>query len=133
MDFSKINILIERNRALTEMSSLPFVIKENGMKRIAWFNYTVEPSHEGMSGRVRRAFLTDANLNVRELDVSVSVEIPVFECNEPEYDEDGYIDELSRDYETMDHKTNMNCIKKAVLENFVPLYEAVYAKLFREE
>ncbi len=133
MDFSKVNILIEQNRNLTEMSSLPFSIDENDKRNVAWFNYSVVLAEMGMIGRVRKAFTVDEDMNVREISTVVDIELLLTECGEPKVTELEYIGHMSEQYNTLDSKTNMQSLKEAVLEIFVPIYETVVNYLFSEE
>lgn len=128
MNVNEINALIEQNRALTEMTSLPFSIDKEG-KKIAWFNYTVEPSEKGMAGHTRRLFTVDEKMNLQSVDFPCSVEISTEDCQEPRLTEDEYLEMLIAQYNTLDLVSNMKLIKSAVLETFVPIYEKVIEKV----
>lgn len=128
MDFSKIKVIIEENRALTEMSSLPFVINKNE-KNIAWFNYTVEPMEMGMAGKIRKLFVLNADMDLQTIDGSSSMKLSAEEFQEPLMTEEQYFAELTTRFDVLDEKGNLELLKNSVLTAFIPIYEVAIQKL----
>lgn len=120
--------MIEENRALTEMSSLPFVIGKNG-KKVAWFNYTVEPTEIGMVGNIRKLFVLDDEMHLQMIYDPCNVELSVGELEDPSMTEDQYFTEFTTKYKDVDEKGNLELLKESVLTAFMPIYEVAIQKL----
>ena len=133
MDFSKLVVLIERNRVLNEMSSLPFIVESNGVNKLAWFYFIVEPTEEDITGKINKIFIIDKNMLVDKKAVCLKVKILEVDNCEPEISEKEYIEKLSTDYELINYINNFCRIKKTVLNSFIPLYESVFQWVMSKE
>ena len=53
MEFSDVRKLMERNRVLTELSSLPFIVMKDGEETVTWFNFSLGKAEDQLCIKVR--------------------------------------------------------------------------------
>ena len=73
MEFSDVRKLMERNRVLTELSSLPVVVMKDGEKTVTWFNFSLGKSEDQLCIKVREILDTrdGKELNREKSQISV--------------------------------------------------------------
>lgn len=94
MKFSDVRKLMERNRALTEFSSLPFVITKDGEKTVTWFNFSLGKSEDQLCVKVREILDTKDGVELNKEASQIAVPADKAKNSVPEITEKEYYQEL---------------------------------------
>ena len=104
MKFSDVRKLMERNRALTEFSSLPFVITKDGEKTVTWFNFSLGKSEDQLCVKVREILDTKDGVELNKEASQIAVPADKAKNSVPEITEKEYYQELEKIYEKYSRK-----------------------------
>lgn len=125
MKFSDVRKLMERNRALTEFSSLPFVITKDGEKTVTWFNFSLGKSEDQLCVKVREILDTKDGVELNKEASQIAVPADKAKNSVPEITEKEYYQELEKIYEKYSRKEMEALIQKAANGLFVETYHEV--------
>ena len=121
MEFSDVRKLMERNRALTELSSLPVVIMKDGEKTVTWFNFSLGKADNQLCVKVREILDTKDGKELHREKSQISVPTDKEKNSVPEITEKEYYQELEKLYE----KEMDALVQKAVNGLFAETYQEV--------
>ena len=125
MEFSDVRKLMERNRALTELSSLPVIIMKDGEKTVTWFNFSLGKADNQLCVKVREILDTKDGKELHREKSEISVPTDKEKNSVPEITEKEYYQELEKLYEKYS-KTEMDAlVQKAVNGLFAETYQEV--------
>ena len=96
MKFSDVRNLMERNRALTELCSLPVVIMKDGEKTVTWFNFSLGKSEEQLCAKVREILDTRDGKELNRTKSEISVPVDKDKTSVPEISQKEYYQELEK-------------------------------------
>lgn len=132
MNFSKIRTIIERNRVLTGMSSLPVIIENDHGKQIIWFNFFIkEDPDKGDVADVSSIFSMDSEMGIKENPIKVSKTLSFDECEMPKLNEIQYYKAIEQIYEEFDPDAMEQLITDGVLQPLIPIYREVLKQIGR--
>ena len=120
MEFSDVRKLMERNRALTELSSLPVVIMKDGEKTVTWFNFSLGKSEDQLCIKVREILNTRDGKELNREKSQISVPTHKEKNSVPEITEKEYYQELEKIYEKYSRKEMETLVEKASNGLFTP-------------
>lgn len=125
MEFSDVRKLMERNRALTELSSLPVVIMKDGEKTVTWFNFSLGKADNQLCVKVREILDTKDGKELHREKSQISVPTDKEKNSVPEITEKEYYQELEKLYEKYSRKEMDALVQKAVNGLFAETYQEV--------
>lgn len=125
MEFSDVRKLMERNRALTELSSLPVVVMKDGEKTVTWFNFSLGKSEDQMCIKVREILDTRDGKELNREKSQISVPAHKEKNSVPEITEKEYYQELEKIYEKYSRKEMETLIERASNGLFTETYHKV--------
>lgn len=125
MEFSDVRKLMERNRVLTELSSLPVVIMKDGEKTVTWFNFSLGKSENQLCIKVREILNTRDGKELNREKSQISVPANKEKNSVPEITEKEYYQELEKIYEKYSRKEMETLIEKASNGLFTETYHEV--------
>lgn len=125
MEFSDVRKLMERNRVLTELSSLPVVIMKDGEKTVTWFNFSLGKSEDQLCIKVREILNTRDGKELNREKSQISVPANKEKNSVPEITEKEYYQELEKIYEKYSRKEMETLIEKASNGLFTETYHEV--------
>lgn len=94
MNIREILGIIEENRKLTEMNSLPFAKYEDGKVVICWFSFEIKESNEKLVLSVERLFKLNGAKMVDSVEADYSYEFDENDFVEPTITENEYLSRL---------------------------------------
>ena len=125
MEFSDVRKLMERNRALTELSSLPVIIMKDGEKTVTWFNFSLGNTDNQLCVKVREILDTKDGKELNREKSQISVPTDKEKNSVPEITEKEYYQELEKLYEKYSRKEMDALVQKAVNGLFAETYQEV--------
>lgn len=125
MEFSDVRKLMERNRALTELSSLPVIIMKDGEKTVTWFNFSLGKADNQLCVKVREILDTRDGKELNREKSQISVPTDKEKNSVPEITEKEYYQELEKLYEKYSRKEMDALVQKAVNGLFMETYQEV--------
>ena len=125
MEFSDVRKLMERNRALTELSSLPVVVMKDGEKTVTWFNFSLGKSEDQLCIKVREILNTRDGKELNREKSQISVPAYKEKNSVPEITEKEYYQELEKIYEKYSRKEMETLIERASNGLFTETYHEV--------
>lgn len=125
MEFSDVRKLMERNRALTELSSLPVIIMKDGEKTVTWFNFSLGNTDKQLCVKVREILDTKDGKELNREKSQISVPTDKEKNSVPEITEKEYYQELEKLYEKYSRKEMDALVQKAVNGLFAETYQEV--------
>lgn len=125
MEFSDVRKLMERNRALTELSSLPVIIMKDGEKTVTWFNFSLGNIDKQLCVKVREILDTKDGKELNREKTQISVPTDKEKNSVPEITEKEYYQELEKLYEKYSRKEMDALVQKAVNGLFAETYQEV--------
>ena len=125
MEFSDVRKLMQRNRALTELSSLPVIIMKDGEKTVTWFNFSLGNTDNQLCVKVREILDTKDGKELNREKSQISVPTDKEKNSVPEITEKEYYQELEKLYEKYSRKEMDALVQKAVNGLFAETYQEV--------
>ena len=116
---------MERNRALTELSSLPVIIMKDGEKTVTWFNFSLGKADNQLCVKVREILDTKDGKELNREKSQISVPTDKEKNSVPEITEKEYYQELEKLYEKYSRKEMDALVQKAVNGLFAETYQEV--------
>ena len=96
MEFSDVRKLMQRNRALTELSSLPVIIMKDGEKTVTWFNFSLGNTDNQLCVKVREILDAKDGKELNREKSQISVPTDKEKNSVPEITEKEYYQELEK-------------------------------------
>lgn len=125
MEFSDVRKLMERNRVLTELSSLPFIVMKDGEETVTWFNFSLGKAEDQLCIKVREILDTRDGKELNREKSQISVPAHKENNSVPEISEKEYYQELEKIYEKYSRKEMETLIRKASNGLFTETYHEV--------
>ena len=125
MQFEDLLFLIERYRPLNGTNSLPFYQCDGQNSDIFWFTYFIDQNEDQLSFSVVKLYACSVGKDIKEIPLSLNVTVTLEEYDEPEADEEEYVQELEALTFSCTEEELFALLARAEMSPVLPVYKAV--------
>ena len=125
MHIEQLFSLIEQYRPLTGLSSLPFLMCDIEKPPFLWFNYFVKQTQSQLRFSVTTLYACSDGVEVTQMPLSLEIDVPLTEYDEPELMEDEYVMQLLEMPGFCSEATLFELLEQAEMKPLLPVYRAV--------